>query len=59
MRHKLLLPLLAPLLLLFCASCQNSHKSQYPADIEEKIKQVENNLGGWVRTQNDVPWNLE
>jgi len=59
MRHKLLLPLLAPLLLLFCMSCQNSHKSQYPADIEEKIKQVENNLGGWVRTQNDVPWNLE
>jgi CubicO group peptidase (beta-lactamase class C family) len=31
---------------------------KYPADIEEKIKQVENNLAGWVQTGTGDSWNL-
>ena len=32
--------------------------NKYPADIEEKINKVENNLSGWVQTGTDDTWNL-
>jgi CubicO group peptidase (beta-lactamase class C family) len=32
--------------------------NKYPANVEEKIKQVENNLAGWVHTGNNDRWNL-
>jgi CubicO group peptidase (beta-lactamase class C family) len=42
------------------ASCTtNSKPEKYPADIEEKIKQVENNLAGWVQTGTNDRWNLQ
>lgn len=31
---------------------------KYPADIEEKIRLVENNLAGWVQTGNNDTWSL-
>lgn len=31
---------------------------KYSSDIEERIKQVENNLAGWVHTGTDDTWNL-
>ena len=31
---------------------------KYPADIEERIRLVENNLAGWVRTGENDTWNL-
>jgi CubicO group peptidase (beta-lactamase class C family) len=46
-------------MLFISALCLDAQNTKYPASIEEKIRLVENNLGDWVRTQNDVPWNLE
>jgi len=41
------------------ASCkQNSRTEKHSADVEEKIKQVENNLAGWVQTGSNDRWNL-
>lgn len=31
----------------------------YPASIEEKIKQVENNLAGKIRIEGESAWNLQ
>jgi CubicO group peptidase (beta-lactamase class C family) len=36
-----------------------AQSKKYTADIEEKIKQVENNLAGWVQTGTGDTWNLE
>ncbi|MCX6259445.1 MAG: serine hydrolase [Bacteroidia bacterium] len=36
----------------------NAQAKKYPANVEEKIKQVENNLAGWVQTGNNDRWNL-
>ena len=36
-----------------------AQSKKYPAGIEEKIKQVENNLAGWVQTGTGDTWNLE
>jgi len=36
----------------------NAQAKKYPADVEEKIKLVENNLAGWVQTGNNDTWNL-
>lgn len=36
----------------------NAQTKNYPADIEEKIKLVENNLAGWVQTGTNDRWNL-
>jgi CubicO group peptidase (beta-lactamase class C family) len=57
---KIHLPPSVILLLLIClCSCSGgSHTKKYPADIEEKIKLVENNLAGWVQTGEKDTWNL-
>jgi len=40
-------------------SCtRNSQNQKYSAAVEEKIRQVENNLAGWVQTGNGDTWNL-
>jgi CubicO group peptidase (beta-lactamase class C family) len=46
-------------LILFIMGCQSATKPQYSPETEERIKQVENNLADWVRTQKDTTWNLE
>ncbi len=37
---------------------QCTQNNKYPPEIEEKIKQVENNLAGWVQTGEDDTWSL-
>jgi CubicO group peptidase (beta-lactamase class C family) len=46
-------------LILFGTSSLSAQTKKYPADIEEKIKLVENNLAGWVQTGNGDTWTLE
>ena len=53
---KALYLLVIPLYLVSCTT--NTRLKNYPAEIEEKIKQVENNLAGWVQTGNDDTWTL-
>ncbi len=53
---KLLFIASAALVILSCVNSQQDKK--YPADTEQKIKQVENNLAGWVQTGKDDRWNL-
>jgi CubicO group peptidase (beta-lactamase class C family) len=54
---KRFIPLL--IITIFLSSCTtNDQTKQYPANVEEKIKQVENNLAGWVQTGNNDRWNL-
>lgn len=36
----------------------NAQTKKYPADVEEKIRLVENNLAGWVQTGNNDRWTL-
>jgi hypothetical protein len=36
-----------------------SQDKKYPAEIEGKIRVVENNLAGWVQTGSDDRWNLQ
>ncbi len=44
---------------IFLGNCTtNAQTKKYPANVEEKIKQVENNLAGWVQTGNNDRWNL-
>jgi len=43
------------LLILASFSCQIK---KYSTDVEEKIKLVENNLSGWVQTEDDDRWTL-
>jgi len=46
-------------ILIIIYNCTPNYQSKkYPADIEEKIKQVENNLAGWVQTGSNDRWNL-
>ncbi len=44
---------------LIITGCQSSSQTGYAPATEERIKQVENSLGDWVRTQYDTIWNLE
>ncbi len=59
MKHNFLYSQSALFLVLFIMSCQCTAQPQYSPQTEERIRQVENNLGDWVRTQNDTTWNLE
>src|SRR5659263_611733 len=59
MKHNFLNSQSALFLLLFIMGCQCTAQPQYSPETEERIRQVENNLGDWVRTQDDVPWKLE
>jgi len=46
-------------ILVLIYSCTTRKQSgKYPSDVEEKIKQVENNLAGWVQTGTNDRWNL-
>ena len=36
----------------------NAQTKKYPADVEEKIRLIENNLAGWVQTGNNDRWTL-
>lgn len=45
------------MLLLLSISC-NGQKQQYPPEVLERIKQVENNLSGWVHTGENDTWTL-
>lgn len=44
--------------ILICNCAPNDQSKKYPASVEEKIKQVENNLAGWVQTGSNDRWNL-
>jgi CubicO group peptidase (beta-lactamase class C family) len=46
------------ILFLLITGCQSTGQTRYSPETLEKIKQVENNLGDWVKTQNDTAWNL-
>jgi CubicO group peptidase (beta-lactamase class C family) len=46
-------------LIVFSTSVMSAQTKKYPADIEEKIKLVENSLAGWVQTGSNDTWNLE
>ena len=45
-------------LMLFTTFQSGAQTKKYTADIEEKIRQVENSLAGWVKTGNNDTWNL-
>jgi len=53
---KSLFLLVIPLYLVSCTT--NIRLKNYPADVEEKIKQVENSLAGWIQTGSNDRWNL-
>ncbi len=59
MKRNLLYSQSVLILVLFITGCQSPAQPQYSPETEERIRQVENNLGDWVRTQNDTIWNLE
>jgi CubicO group peptidase (beta-lactamase class C family) len=48
------------ILFLICLSTfpLNAQTKKYPADIEEKIRLVENGLAGWMQTGTNDTWNL-
>ena len=46
------------ILILICNCSPNDQSGKYSANVEEKIKQVENNLAGWVQTGTNDRWNL-
>lgn len=48
----------AVLLVTLVAGCQSTAQKKYSPETEDRIKQVENNLGDWVKIQNDSAWNL-
>jgi CubicO group peptidase (beta-lactamase class C family) len=59
MKYNVQYTLSVLLLLLWISGCGNTGQSKYNRETEERIRQVENSLAGWVRTQNDTAWNLE
>jgi CubicO group peptidase (beta-lactamase class C family) len=46
-------------LVLFITGCQSAKQPQYSPETEERIRQVENNLGDWVKTQYDTAWSID
>ena len=58
MKHCLLCLASAVLLVTLVTGCQSSVQKQYSPETEARIRQVENNLGDWVKIQNDSAWNL-
>lgn len=48
----------AVLTVLLITGCRSAGQAKYSPETLERIKQVENNLGDWVKTQNDTAWNL-
>jgi CubicO group peptidase (beta-lactamase class C family) len=59
MKNILLLTLNILLISMTGTSLLNGQTKKYPAEIEEKIKLVENSLAGWVKTGFNDTWNLE
>ncbi len=59
MKRNLHFVLSALSLVLLITGCQSPKQIKYSPETEERIRQVENNLADWVRTQHDTIWNLE
>lgn len=59
MKRILLYALSALLLTLLITGCKSTKEPQYSPETQERIRQVENSLADWVRTQNDTIWTLE
>jgi len=59
MKRNLLFLFSAISLVLLITGCQSPKQTKYSPETEARIRQVENNLADWVRTQNDTIWNLE
>ncbi len=59
MKHNLIWSPAVLLVALLLPGCRPTAQQQYSPETEERIKQVENSLGDWVRTQRDSTWNLE
>ena len=59
MKRNFFITASAVLIIIISLSCSGGKNKKYSSDIEEKIKQVENNLEGWVRIQGAVPGNLQ
>lgn len=55
---KTIIPILLISLIIFIADC-SGQEANYSPEVKERIKQVENNLSGWVRTGENDSWNLE
>jgi len=53
-KYALFLILFVPV----CTFSLNAQTKKYSADVEEKIRLVENSLAGWVQTGNNDTWNL-
>lgn len=45
--------------LIVCYNCLAQNNPTYSKDIEQKIKQVETSLSGWVQMQDSSLWNLQ
>lgn len=58
MKRNLISLLIALVPVLFITGCQSTGQTQYSPETQDRIKQVENSLGDWVKTQNDTAWNL-
>lgn len=58
MKHILLCFCPAVLLMFLITGCQSAAQKEYSPETLERISQVENNLGDWVKTQYDTVWNL-
>ncbi len=58
MKH--ILHCFCPAVLLTCliTGCQPAAHKEYSPETVERIRQVENNLGDWVKTQYDTAWNI-
>jgi CubicO group peptidase (beta-lactamase class C family) len=46
------------LLIMSCSSSPKYQNDRYPAEIEDKIRMVENSLAGWVQTGQNDSWSL-
>jgi CubicO group peptidase (beta-lactamase class C family) len=55
---KTILLTLNCLLIFVCVTCTGQNL-KYPAEVDNRIKQVENNLSGWVHTGENDTWSLE
>src|SRR5215470_13463257 len=60
MRHLCLKSFLIAILCSILTGLSAQENAAYSKDIEEKIKQVETNLGGWVKIEDSVnKWTLQ
>jgi CubicO group peptidase (beta-lactamase class C family) len=58
MSRNLIYPGIVPFVLIIFSFSLNSQTKKYQADVEEKIRQVENSLASWVQTEGYTYWPL-